>query len=430
MQRSLRYGDGTITLDLPDEWADGMIVAAPHSAKDVARRDEEEIIRAALRRPIDSERLEDMVRPGESVCIVTSDLTRPMPSDRVLPIVLRNLLEAGISADDVTVLFAIGIHRRQTRAEQVKLVGDEVARQVRCVDSDPDDLVNMGRTELGTPVHLTRVAAESDRVICLGNVEFHYFAGYSGGLKAILPGVCGPETVAANHRMMTEPTARAGVIDGNPVRRDIDSVIDLVRVDFILNVVIDEDKQVVGAFAGHPFAAHRRAVQCVDVRNRVAVENPAHLVIASAGGHPKDLDLYQAQKALDHAASFALPGAPIVLVARCSEGYGNRIFAEWLGAAESAEAVLTRLKEDFQLGGHKAAALVQTVRRNPTWLVSDMEAPLVREAFMQPVELNPEGYLYIPDDVARAASGLSATGDITVLVLPDAPSVLPLPAIR
>ncbi len=412
-----------MTLDLCDTWAERVHVISRASPGDEDRPGEEEIIQNALDHPVDSGRLEEIVRPGESVCIVTSDLTRPMPSHVVLPILLQALIEAGISVDDITVVFATGIHRSQSRAEQVTLVGEDVARQVRCVDSDPLDVVFVGHTGRGTPVHLTRVVADSDRIICVGNVEFHYFAGYSGGLKAILPGVCSRETVIFNHQMMLDPGAEAGMIAGNPVREDIDSVLDLVCVDFILNVVLDEQKRVIQAYAGDPVGAHHRAAASVDADNRIPVTGPGHLVIASAGGHPKDLDLYQAQKALAHAQSFALPGAPIILVARCPEGYGNRIFAEWLSGGASAEQVLSRLREDFELGGHKAAALARTVTSNPVWLVSDMEPHLVQNAFMNHLDLSADLSLRIPEDALYMAEDLPP--GTRALIIPRAPSVLP-----
>ncbi len=427
MRHSLKYGDQVVTIDLGNDWADRASVISKISPRDASGEEQEEVVRSALDHPVASARLQDLVQPGESVCVVTSDLTRPMPSDVVLPALLEDLFAGGISPDDITVVFATGIHRSQSRAEQVKLVGEDIAHQVRCVDSDPGDVVFVGRTEKGTPVQLTRVVAESDRIICLGNVEFHYFAGYSGGVKAILPGVCNWETVASNHKMMMEPEARAGVIAGNPVREDIDSVLDLVHVDFILNVVLDDQKRIVKAYAGDPIAAHRRAAAYVDAGNRISVRGPGHLVIASTGGYPKDLNLYQAQKALDHAQAFACPGAPIILVAQCSEGYGNRVFAEWLSEADSSQQVLSRLREDFELGGHKAAALARTLRDNPVWLVSDMEPDLVRNAFMKPLELRANRTLQIPEEALHIAEDLSTETDTRVLILPEAASVLPAP---
>ncbi len=427
MRYSLKYGDQIVSLNLGSDWADRVSVISKGSPSHASGGEQEEIVRDALDHPVASDRLQDLVQPGENVCVVTSDVTRPMPSDVVLPALLEDLFAGGISPDDITVVFATGIHRSQSRAEQVKLVGEDIAHQVRCVDSDPKDVVFVGHTEKGTPVQLTRVVAEADRIICLGNVEFHYIAGYSGGLKAILPGVCNQETVVFNHKMMMESEARAGVIVGNPVREDIDSVLNLVHVDFILNVVLDEQKRVIKAYAGDPITAHRRAASFVDAGNRISVRGPGHLVIASTGGHPKDLNLYQAQKALDHAQAFACPRAPIILIARCSEGYGHRIFAEWLSEADSAQQVLSRLQEDFELGGHKAAALARTLRDNPVWLVSDMEPHLVRKAFMKPLNLNADGSLQIPEEALRTAEDLSTESDTRVLILPEAPSVLPAP---
>ena len=216
----------------------------------------EEVIRA-LEHPIGTERLKDLVSPGQKVAIVTSDITRPLPSYLVLPPVLKELNRGGISDSDITIVFALGSHRAHTREEMIHLVGEEVFNRVKCVDSK-DDFVHMGTTRRGTPVDIYRDVAEADVRICLGNIEFHYFAGYSGGSKAIMPGVSTRNAIQCNHSRMVQAEAKAGAIEGNPIREDIDEVCErFVPITFIVNVILDEKKRIRRCVAGHFIKAQR-----------------------------------------------------------------------------------------------------------------------------------------------------------------------------
>ena len=169
---------------------------------------------------------------------------------------LAELGRAGIRDDDITVVFGLGSHRAHTPQERAQLAGDAVSRRVHCTDSDPNDVAVIGHTNRGTPVAVFRPVLAADVRVCLGVIEYHYFAGYSGGYKTVIPGVAGLETIQRNHCMMTQPEARAGKLTGNPVREDIDEAGAMVGVDFILNVILDEAHQIVSAVAGHPQLAH------------------------------------------------------------------------------------------------------------------------------------------------------------------------------
>lgn len=424
-KHALRYGDTHLTLSITGGSRAAEISRIPLRSSS-STSSEKDIVDQALDQPVSSPRLEDIVGPGDTVCVITSDVTRPLPSRRILPSIVERLNRGGVADEDITIMFALGIHRGQSEDEHVHILGEELARRIYCVDSDPNDTEFIGLTKRGTPVHLTRRALCADHLVLLGNVEYHYFAGFSGGLKAVLPGVCGQETVSANHSMMIHREAAAGIIEGNPVRQDIDSVKDLVPVSFILNVVLDAGGSVCYAAGGDPIAAHRRACDHVDRVSRVDVDEPAHLVIAAAGGHPRDINLYQAQKALDSAQSFALPGAPILLVARCEEGYGNAVFSKWIGEARTPEEVLRRLEDSFELGGHKAAALARVVQEHPIWLASDMEPTRVREAFLRYAKPGSGGTLHLPDEVWTSMDKCRSSGQrMRIIILLDAAGVLP-----
>ena len=204
----------------------------------------EEVIRA-IENPIDSKRLSEIVKRGERVVIITSDLTRPMPSKVVLPHVIEELSKGGVKDEDIKIVFALGSHRPHTEEEMIYLVGEDIFRRIKCVDSNPAECMRLGYTQSGTPVDVYSEVAKADRRICLGNIEFHYFAGYSGGAKAIMPGVSTREAIQANHSAMVKEAAKAGAISGNPVRQDIDEVAKFVPIDFIVNVVLDEKKNII-----------------------------------------------------------------------------------------------------------------------------------------------------------------------------------------
>jgi nickel-dependent lactate racemase len=350
------------------------------------------------------------------VAVVTSDLTRPCPSDRLLPLVLTELQQAGVRDGDVSVVMALGLHRPMTAAEMETAVGPGVCRRVRLLNHDPADVVRLGTTSAGTPVEVYRPLVTADVRICVGNLEFHYFAGYSGGAKAILPGCASRATVNANHAMMVQPGAAAGRLEGNPVRADLEEGVSMLGVDFLLNVVVDGQHRITGAVAGDVVEAHRRGCALVAERGTVRIPRRADLVVVSAGGYPKDMNMYQAQKALDNAAGAVRDGGIIVWVAECREGLGEKTFESWLRGASPAQ-ILERIQREFVLGGHKAAAIAAVLNRARVFLVSALAPELVRECGLVPFA-----------DLDRAVSAaLDELGQgARLLCLPYGGSVLPV----
>jgi nickel-dependent lactate racemase len=344
-----------------------------------------DLIGQAMAAPIGCPHLSELVHPGQSVAIITSDITRTCPSRQMLPPLMAELASAGISDQDVTVVFATGSHRPHTKEEQASLVGPDMAARLRLIDSDPDQIVHVGTTSRGTPIEVFEPVAKADFRIALGNVEPHYFAGYSGGAKALVPGVCSLATIQVNHAMMVRPGARAGVLDGNPVREDIEEGASLIGLDFILNVIVGPDHHVLAAAAGHSVQAHRWLCNVLDFQRKVTVDELADVVIVSAGGYPKDINLYQAQKALDNAAAAVKPGGIIIWLAECPDGLGNRVFADWL-VGSAADDIIARIQEQFVLGGHKAAAIASVLKKAQILLVSSLDPALVRDCGLRPYE--------------------------------------------
>ena len=412
MKLEFGFGTGTQVVEVPDKNLMGVLMS-----NDVPRglMNEEEVVRA-LENPIGTPRLREIVKPGEKIAIVTSDITRPCPSYRILPALLDELYAAGCRAEDVTLVFALGSHRGHTPEEMKKLAGERAYSEIRCVDSDRADCVHMGTTDAGTPVDITRAVAEADRRICLGNIEYHYFAGYSGGAKAIMPGVSTREAIQCNHRMMVREEAHAGNLEGNPLRMDIEQAAAICGVDFIVNVVLDEHKQIVKAVAGDLVKAHREGCRFLDRMYLKELDSRANIVLVSQGGAPKDLNLYQTQKALDNAKHAVKNGGAIILIGSCREGLGEKVFEEWMLNAPTAESMIERIGRDFQLGGHKAAAIAMVLQNAEIYLVSDLEDDFVKKIFLKPAHSAQEAL-----DAAFARLG----PDATVLAMPYGGSTLP-----
>jgi nickel-dependent lactate racemase len=239
-------------------------------------------------------------------------------------------------------------------------------------------------TTAGTPVDITRVVAEADVRICLGNIEFHYFAGYSGGAKAVMPGVSTRDAIQYNHRHMVKPESCAGRLEGNPVREDIEEAGAMAGIDFIVNVVLSEQKEILNAVAGHHIEAHRAGCAYLDGLYSKPIREKADIVLVSQGGAPKDLNLYQTQKALDNAKHAVKNGGVIILIGSCKEGLGEHTFEEWMYAAQKPSDLIDRIRREFRLGGHKAAAIAMVLENAEIYLVSEMEEDLVRTAFLTP----------------------------------------------
>jgi len=412
MKLELGIGNRLQSLEVPDSSLQQILLP-----NDVARGlTGEAEVRRALAAPIGTPRLREIVHPGERIAIVTSDITRPMPTYKVMPALLDELYEAGVSPQDITLVFALGSHRPHTVEEMKRLAGGRAFTEIRCVDSDMEDCIHLGVTSAGTPVDITRSVAEADRRICLGNIEYHYFAGYSGGAKAIMPGVSTRAAIQSNHSMMVLDEACAGNLDTNPLRRDIEEAADICGVDFILNVVLDEHKEIICAVAGDVTAAHRAGCAFLDTLYQKKIEKRADIVIVSQGGAPKDLNLYQTQKALDNAKHAVRDGGIVILVGSCKEGLGERVFEERLTSAQKPRDLIERIRREFRLGGHKAAAIAMVLERAEIYLVSDLEPDFVKTLFMTPFDTVQAAY-----DAAAVKLG----GGASVLVMPYGGSTLP-----
>jgi nickel-dependent lactate racemase len=332
-------------------------------------------IERALKEPLGSKKLDEIVKPESRVAIVVDDITRPAPSDLMVPPLLDELSGKGVKDENVAVIFACGIHRAVKPEEAVALLGESVCSRVRTVSHDckAQDLVQVGTTQkYGTRVFLNRLFTEADVRILTGDIGLHYFAGYGGGRKSVLPGISGEETVRHNHVMLLDPNARTGMLSENPVHQDMVEAAALAKVDFALNVVMNSKREIVRAFAGDLGQVFSEGVKLVDEMYRVKVDRRAEIVVVSPGGDPADVNLFQAYKGVDNALEVVKRGGVIILVAELPEGHGNQDFYDWTTKFTDLKAVEREIKRNFVVGGSKAYYYMKALQKARIILVSSM----------------------------------------------------------
>ena len=321
------YDLGHIELDLPEERLNG-VLKIEH--KDECRKESpEEIIRTALANPIDSEPLHRLAAGKQRVVIITSDHTRPLPSALTLPFLLSEIRRGNPDAD-ITIIVATGLHRGMTAAEMDQKFGADLCRSERIVNHDAFDksrCVNLGDLPSGSKCEINRLAVDADLLIAEGFIEPHFLAGFSGGRKSVLPGIASQDCVNINHsaRAIAHPDAATGVLDGNPIHEDMIQAARFARLAFILNVLLDDKKQVIAAYSGDVDSAHRAGCEYLLEHSGVDPIR-SDIVVTSNGGYPLDQNLYQCPKGLDTALASAKEDSVIILIAACRDGLGGENF--------------------------------------------------------------------------------------------------------
>jgi lactate racemase len=391
----------------------------PRPSEPVA--DETQAVFEALGNPIGAPPLREIARPGERVAIVVNDITRLTRSDLLLPPIVNTLNAAGIPDRDIFIVFALGIHRRQTDEERRLIAGGEIYSRIRCFDhisTDDAGLVEIGTTSFGNRVEINREVWEADRIILTGEIVYHLIAGYSGGRKSLVPGVAGFRTTTFNHRMIFDPACRAGKLDGNPAHEDLLEACRMVDPDFIVNVVLNPGGRLIRVVAGDYDLAHREGCRTVDRMLRVEIEAPYDLIVASAGGFPLDIDLRQAHKGLENACRALRPGGSILFYAECPNGAGIRSFEDYVRRYRDDSEMREALDREFVVGGHKAYWVVRLGRLYNVHLVSGLDPEFVRRCHFQPV--SPAGHQAALENLVREAGPA-----VRVAVLPYSGFTLP-----
>lgn len=403
---SIPYGKRNVTFSLPKDMKVTVIRPRPTSPS----HHEQSEIERALDEPIGTSRLEEL-KPGKKISIVISDLTRPVPHHLLLPALLKKLDALNIPRNCITIMIATGQHSRVPPNQFHRLVDPVWVQGMEVICHDPlDHLVYIGETSRGTPVWVNRTFSESDFKILTGMIDPHQFVGFTGGSKMVSIGLAGLQTIETNHSMFTHPNAQLGKVRGNPVREDIDEMGRMLGIHFILNIVLNEENQVVKAFSGHYLKAWREGVKLTRSLYGRKVGEKMDLVIASPGGYPKDIDLYQVQKALAHAAKIVKPGGTIILVGQCVEGVGDDLFFEMVKQSKTPEDVVSKFQSQrFKMGPHKAFLLCRSLIHHQVYFYSDKMPPaLIEKFFLTPISSVQEG-------ISKALSSLASHPRIAIL---------------
>ncbi len=415
----LKYGSASFTLDLPIERLTGVI--EPTIATSSASP--EEIINQAL----DScQPTISTFKPGERVVIVTSDITRYTGSEIYLPLLVERLNRQGIPDRDIEVLIALGIHRKQTEHEHEKILGP-LYRRIRVHDHDcdnPAELTFLGRTTNGIEVSVNRRAIEAERLILTGVIGFHYFAGFGGGRKALLPGIASRQACMASHFAVLNPQpgsgknplATTGRLEGNPVHQAMLEACTMAEPDFILNTVLSLDKSIMAAFAGQWREAHEEGCRFYRERFSFPLRERADLVVVSCGGFPKDINLIQAHKSMEYASQALKDGGVMILLAECRDGFGNSTFFSWF-RHKRLDEFEAALRSHYEINGQTAYSMLMKAQRFRIILVSDFPVQQVEAMGMQPAHSLDEALL-------QAEKFLPP--DWRALVMPEGGSVLPV----
>lgn len=383
MQIQIPYGVTTLNAELPERHALEFVLPRDQLPAD----DPASLARAAVYNPLGEVK---PPRAGQTVAIAINDKTRPVPHAHLLPPILDGMRHAGVHDEDVLFVIATGTHPAMQPEEYRSILPADILEtyRVECHDaSDMTKLTRLGETTRGTPVFINSDYMAADYRIVIGNIEPHQFQGFSGGVKSAAIGLAGVETINHNHAMMSEDGARLGEYERNPARQDVEEIGRIIGIDFAVNAILNRDKHIVKALAGDPFAVLQAGIPEARRLYQVPLGTPFDLMIASPGGHPKDINLYQAQKGMAHAALVTRDGGQMILCAACPEGSGNREYEQWMRhpAIRSHDDVFERFARDgFKVGRHKAFQVSRDAARIQTALISELDDDFVRELLLTP----------------------------------------------
>ena len=419
----LPYGRETVAVEIEEGHLAGVLRSGIHGYRPPATG--EELVRVAMAQPIGTPRLRELAAGKRKVVVIASDHTRPVPSRVIMPQMLAEIRTGNPSAD-ITILVATGLHRTTTLDELATKFGDEIVARERIVVHDCDDtanLVNIGRLPSGGDLVVNRLAVEADLLVAEGFIEPHFFAGFSGGRKSILPGVASRKTVMANHcsEFIASDCSRTGILKGNPIHKDMVWAARQAKLRFICNVVIDSEKKAIYAVSGDLEKAHEKGCSFLSdlcgARKKIA-----DIVITTNGGYPLDQNIYQSVKGMTAAEASVRDGGVIIMLAACNDGHGGQSFFDQLANAEDLDSamdeILSRGRDRTIPDQWEAQILIRILRKAHVILVSEAPDEMVRAMHMTPADSLKQAM--------EIAEKILGNGKATVTAIPDGVSVMVL----
>ncbi|HHZ88983.1 TPA: nickel-dependent lactate racemase [Candidatus Poribacteria bacterium] len=419
MQVNMKYGRSEIRVDVPD-----------HNLADVLTSQEfppidnpERAILDALESPIDSPALSELAKNRESATIVISDITRPVPNKLILPPILKIIEDQGVPRDKINILIATGVHRPNEGDELLEMVGSQIVENYRIVNhfsQRPETLINLGQTQNGTPVLINRLYVESDLRVISALIEPHLMAGYSGGRKAICPGLASIETMKIMHgpEILEHPKATVGILEGNPFHVEATKIALMAGVDFSLNVTINDRRQLTGVFAGDMVNAHLAGTKFVEKQTKVTLSEPVDAVIVSSAGYPLDATFYQAIKGVLAAVEVVREGGMVILVAECQEGIGSGPFTDLILKTKNLEQFVRNIynPKNFVIDQWQLEELAKATRKADVYFYSDkIPYEQQKNLFVNPLRSPNEGIEIVLKKYGEGAK---------IVAIPDGPYVL------
>ncbi len=417
----LPYGKETLTAQIEESHLAGVLVSEQHSYK--APKSGAELVQDALENPIGTPRLCDMAVGKKKIVVISSDHTRPVPSHIIMPLLLAEIRKGNPDAE-ITILISTGLHRQTTRDELAAKFGKEIADKETIIVHDCDDTANMvylGKLPSGGNLYINRLAQEADLLVAEGFIEPHFFAGFSGGRKSVLPGVASRETVMYNHNsaFIAHPCSRTGIIDGNPIHNDMLYAARAARLDFIVNVVIDAAHDPIFAVAGDCDLAHRVGREFLVSKCQVKAI-PADIVISTNGGYPLDQNIYQSVKGMTAAEATVKEGGVIIMLSKASDGHGGKYFHETFRDEKDLNRMmktfLDRKPEETIIDQWQSQIFARLLLKATVIFISSCDDELVSDLHMIPAHSVAEAM--------EKAKAIVNKEDYTVTVIPDGVSVI------
>ena len=426
---TMKYSNIEFDVNIPEEQ---IACELESNVVELPQRTVKEHIEYALDNPIGAGDISTVVKKGDKVAIIISDVTRKWQAiPTYLPILVDRINKCGVPDEDITVISACGTHRRQTDEEHKELLGEDLFKRLKIIDHECDkkeDLVYMGETSRKTPVWLNKYAIEADKIILTGGVVYHFLAGFGGGRKSIVPGIAGRETINTNHCNALNPGfgngANVNACSGNlskdnPFHDDLEEAAAMAKPAYLLNVVANSNQEIIAAFAGDWIKAHKAATELVDSIDGVYVDERTPLVIASAGGYPKDINLYQTSKTLSNSKTMIAEGGTMIILSECGEGFGDQDCEDQLTKFDNMEEREKALRADFSIGGFVGYDFAETAEKYNMILVTSIPQEKLSKTKIHAVKTLDEAL-----ELAKKLNG-GSIDDMKVALLPHGANTLP-----